>query len=133
MIDPETAVQLKALSEENESLREDISLLSAKLEANNANLVQYMEVQLSAVRDAANRATQAVTEFGGQLEVFSGQQVHFLTEFAWWATHLDALERRAEATIKKMDAAEARLELSNTDFKDWALTKITQIGRIFRR
>jgi uncharacterized coiled-coil DUF342 family protein len=133
MIDPEVMAQIRALSEEAQTLREDISHLAQKLDGNNANLTQYMERELGTVRDAATRATQSVAEFAGRLQSFTDEQNHFKRDFEWWAAHLDKLTETAEAAVKRLVEAEAKLERDNETFKDWATTKVNMIGRIFRR
>lgn len=133
MIDPEVMAQIRALSEEIVILREDISHLSSKLDGNNANLIQYTEREIAKARDAADRATQNVLEITGQLQVFSDEQRHFKTEFEWWADHLTKLTAKADATIKLMGQLQVKLALDNKTFMDWAVEKINQIGRIFRR
>jgi chromosome segregation ATPase len=133
MIDPEVMAQIRALSEEMVTLREDISHLSQKLDGNNANLTQYMERELGAVRDAAARATQRVAEFSGKLDNFTDEQQHFKGDFSWWAGHLDHLAKATEAVTRKMEEAEAKLVADNSSFMEWATTKINMIGRIFRR
>jgi len=133
MIDPEIMNQLRALSEENQRLREDIGLLTQKLDGNNANLIQYMERELGTVRDAAQRATNTVAEFNGRLDDFNDEQQRFKLDFEWWTVHLGKLSKGTEAVLKKMAETEAKLVADSNSFKEWATVKITQIGRIFRR
>jgi chromosome segregation ATPase len=133
VIDPEVMNQINALSEEIVSLREDLSHLSQKLDGNNANLVQYVEREIASARDTAKRAAQVVAEFAGKIEDFSDEQKHFKGDFEWWSGHLDKIAKATEAVTRKMEEAEARLTADNGAFKDWAATKINQIGRIFRR
>ena len=133
MIDIDVMEQLTALSEENQNLRRDIAVLSKKLDANNANLSDYMEVRLGGVRDAANLASQAVAQFRGRLDDFTDEQQHFKGEFSWWSEHLDKLAKSVEAVVRKMEEAEASLERNNGAFMAWATDRINMIGRIFRR
>jgi chromosome segregation ATPase len=133
VIDIDVMEQLKALSNEIESLHEDIARLNEIIQANNSNLIQYVEKDLNAARDAATRATNKVVEFGGRLDDFEDQQNRFKTDFEWWTVHLTKLSDRIEAQLKQMSQLEVSLALDNMTFKEWATAKITQIGRIFRR
>jgi chromosome segregation ATPase len=133
MIDPEVMAQIRALSEEIVTLREDISHLSQKLDGNNANLVQYMEREIAEARDTAKRAANTVAEFNGRLDEFTDEQQHFKGDFSWWSGHLDHLAKATEAVTRKMEEAEAKLMADNRSFMEWATAKINMIGRIFRR
>jgi chromosome segregation ATPase len=126
-------LQIVALNEEINALREDISHLSQKLDGNNANLVQYVEREIASARDTAKRAAQVVAEFAGKIEDFSDQQRHFKGDFEWWSGHLDQIAKATEAVTRKMEEAEAKLVADNNSFMEWATAKINQIGRIFRR
>ena len=133
MIDPEVMAQIRALSEEAQSLREDISHLAQRLDGNNANLIQYMEAELGKVRDAATRAAQVVAEFNGRLEDYEHAQQRFKIDFEWWTVHLGKLSKGVDDGLKKLAETETKLEADVVSFKDWATTKINMIGRIFRR
>jgi chromosome segregation ATPase len=126
-------LQIVALNEEINGLREDLSHLSQKLDGNNANLVQYVEREIASARDTAKRAAQVVAEFAGKIEDFSDQQKHFKGDFEWWSDHLDKIAKATEAVTRKMEEAEAKLVADNNSFMEWATAKINQIGRIFRR
>ena len=81
----------------------------------------------------ATRAEISVATFTGRLTDFTDEQQHFKTDFAWWVEHLDKLSKLLEAKLKEMEEAEARRTRDAEDFRTWAVTKINQIGRIFRR
>lgn len=133
MIEPEVMAQIRALSEENAKLREEMLRMSHRLDTNHANLIKHVELELTMIRDAATRAVNMVKTFEGRINDFTDQQRHFKTDFDWWAQHFDRLSRAVETLTATLKETSARLEKDNQSFKEWAVEKISQIGRIYRR